>query len=238
MVLAFVVVVLVFTKACGNSDQYKALAAEAKSLREKVAKDSIERANERKQFITAKNEADGRRQLAEVEKSEADQKVSQQQRRIDQLTAIVRNAPATPPISGILVSAEYKAACDSLPNQIDKLNIALAEKDSAINDWSDILAYEVQIRDEEIFKEMQYSDSLKADFNRQTALLKTTLSTLRPRGKLLAGAGVIGNQTTFLSGAKVAIAYQTKTGKQYQAEAMIVRGEVYYGAGVMIQLFK
>jgi hypothetical protein len=237
------VVILMFVKPCGKAkqlDAYGQLQEKTKSLEAKVKADSIIRAAERQAFAKEKQETEGKRLLAETEKTESDKKVQQQQKTIDRLAGIVRssNNSSNSSNNSVSVTTEYKRACDSLPAEIDKLNIALANKDSAINEWSSILAYEIQIRDEEIYREMNYSDSLKADFNRQTTLLKSALKIAKPRGRFLAGAGVLGNHTTFLSGAKIALAYQSKGGKQYQGEAMIIRGEAYYGGTVLITLFK
>jgi hypothetical protein len=159
------------------------------------------------------------------------------------LVAVIRSTPEIPDSSFVLVSPDYKAACDSLPAQIDILNLALADKDSAINEWSDILAYEIQLRDEEIYKEMNYSDSLKADFNRQTALLKQALKTGKPRGRLLGGISILGNENQFLSGAGVVLAYQTRGGKQYQVSPKFIKtpggnAELYYEGTVLFTIFK
>jgi hypothetical protein len=246
--LLIMVALLFFTRGCsGNEaiDKYKALTAENKRLIDKVNQDSVIRAEERKAFAREKQETEGKRELAVIEKTEADKKVQQQQKTIDRLADIVRReSNSTPPIDPnntdtlTLVTLEYKRSCDSLPAEIDKLNFALADKDSAIKEWSEILAYEVQIRDQEIYKEMNYSDSLKADFNRQTALLKSALKLGKPRGRFLAGAGVIGNQAQPVSGASVKFAYLTKGGKMYQVSPQILQGELYYEGSILITLFK
>jgi hypothetical protein len=247
-VLLITVALLFFFRSCGGReaiDKYKALQAENKKLIDKVNQDSVTRAEERKAFVKEKLETEGKRELAVIEKTEADKKVQQQQKTIDRLAGIVRNELVlrgsfndTAAIHYSVVSTAYKAACDSLPAEIDKLNFALADKDSAIKEWSEILAYEVQIRDQEIYREMNYSDSLKADFNRQTVLLKSALKLAKPRGRFLAGAGIIGNQAQPLSGASIKFAYLTKGGKMYQVSPQILQGELYYEGSVLITLFK
>jgi hypothetical protein len=238
-------VAFLLIKPCNKSaDRFAVLQQQNKDLQAKVKADSLERAEERKAFSKVKQDAEGRRELAIVEKQEADKKVQQQQKIIDRLAGIVRNAPVViEPANSVLVSKDYKAACDSLPAQIDILNDALADKDSAINEWSDILAYEIQLRDEEIYKEMNYSDSLKADFNRQTALLKQALKTGKPRGRLLGGISVLGNENQFLSGAGVVLAYQTRGGKQYQVSPKFIKvpggnAQAYYEGTVLFTIFK
>jgi hypothetical protein len=237
-------VAFLLIKPCNKSaDRFAVLQQQNKDLQAKVKADSLERAEERKAFSKVKQDAEGRRELAIVEKQEADKKVQQQQRTIDKLVAVIRSTPEIPDSSFVLVSPDYKAACDSLPAQIDILNLALADKDSAINEWSDILAYEIQLRDEEIYKEMNYSDSLKADFNRQTALLKQALKTGKPRGRLLGGISILGNENQFLSGAGVVLAYQTRGGKQYQVSPKFIKtpggnAELYYEGTVLFTIFK
>jgi hypothetical protein len=236
---------IAFRQCKGEKDKNQVIAAAAKDLQAKVKADSLERAEERKAFARDKQDAEGRRELAVVEKQEADKKVQQQQKIIDKLVAVIRKEDVTDTDVGdmVQVSKQYKNACDSLPAQIDILNHALADKDSAINEWSDILAYEIQLRDEEIYKEMNYSDSLKADFNRQTALLKLALKTGKPRGRLLGGISVLGNENQFLSGAGVVLAYQTKGGKQYQVSPKFIKvpggnAQAYYEGTVLFTIFK
>jgi hypothetical protein len=239
-------VAFLLIKPCNKSaDRFAVLQQQNKDLQAKVKADSLERAEERKAFSKVKQDAEGRRELAVVEKQEADKKVQQQQKIIDKLVAVIRKEDVTDTDVGdmVQVSKQYKNACDSLPAQIDILNHALADKDSAINEWSDILAYEIQLRDEEIYKEMNYSDSLKADFNRQTALLKQALKTGKPRGRLLGGISVLGNENQFLSGAGVVLAYQTKGGKQYQLSPKFIKtpggnAELYYEGTVLFTIFK
>lgn len=251
--MTLLVFLLFFLYKCnGEKNKFQELAAQAKSLEAKVKADSIARNEERKAFQAEKKDAEGKRQLAEVEKGEADNKVKQQQKTIDRLAATVRRENifldtvtnwTVHESNSVTVSVQYKAACDSLPAEIDKLNVALADKDSAIDEWSSILAYEIQIRDEELFKEMNYSDSLKVDFVRQTKLLRSALQQGKPRGRLLGGISVLGNQNQFLSGAGVVMAYQTRGGKQYQISPKFIKvpgaeAEIYYEGTVLFTIFK
>lgn len=222
ILLAAVLLFLFFAlKDCkGRKDQYAAIQQAHNELQAKVRQDSINNARAHEQYEAKARDAKGLRQLAEREKTDADNKVATQQRTIDRLTAVIRNSSNNSNSSDLVqVTPTYKSACDSLPTKIDKLNAALVEKDSAINEWSDILGYEIQIRDEEIYRQMNYTDSLRADFNRQTALLKSAISQGKPRGRLLGGIGIMGNEQKILAGANIKLAYQTKTGKQYQISA-------------------
>lgn len=246
MIGVLIVFLIIALMRCnGQKNRNQELASAAKSLEQKVKADSIARNEEREAFQAEKKETEGRRQLAEVEKGEADNKVKQQQKTIDRLTGIVRNSVwvANSSEDFVTVTPEYKAACDSLPAEIDKLNVALAVKDSAIKGVIDLYDYEIQIRDEEVFKEMNYSDSLKADFVRQSQLLKSALNQGKPRGRLLGGISILGNQNQFLSGAGVVLAYQTKGGKQYQVSPKFIKvpgaeAEVYYEGTVLFTIFK
>jgi hypothetical protein len=259
LIVALLILLFIAFKQCkGTKDKHQALAAAAKSLEQKVRQDSIERAEERKAFVQEKQETEGRRLLAETEKSEADKVVQAQQKTIDRLAAAVRREganvitsiedvfvpdPNNPTQKYVMVPVGYAQACDSLPAEIDKLNLALADKDSAINEWSSILAYEVQIRDEEIWKEMNYSDSLLIAFHNQRALFNQAMKIGKPRGRLLGGISVLGNQNQFLSGAGVILAYQSKGGKQYQLSPKFIKvpggsAEVFYEGAVLMTIFK
>lgn len=241
-------VVLLFVKPCGREKllaENRYLKEQSKSLEAKVKADSIARNEERKAFVREKQETEGRRQLAIVEKTEADKKVQSQRKDIDRLIAAIRNNSGKPVDTAdmVIVSKKYKTACDSVPDKFQMYERALQDKDSAIAEWSDILAYEIQIRDEELFKEMNYSDSLKVNFVRQTQLLKSALKQGKPRGRVLGGISVLGNQNQFLSGAGVVLAYQTKGGKQYQLSPKFIKvpgaeAEVFYEGSVLFTIFK
>jgi Sec-independent protein translocase protein TatA len=232
--VAVIVAILVFFGPCGNkkiSQQYRNLQAENKALQEKVARDSIARNKER---VAEKDQLEKQRQetaAAIADKKAADRKLTETQGIVRRLSAQVLNRPGTTTVYDTAGCSELAVQAATLANQVDQYR---KEVDEAV----ELLNYEVLLRDSVIEKEVAYSDSLRADFNRQSALLKTALAAGKPRGKLLAGAGVIGNQTTFLSGAKVAMAYQTKGGKQYQAGGLLLNKTIYYEATVMVPLFK
>lgn len=235
-VLFVTVILLFFARGCGgNDDKIKALQAEAKALKEKVAQDSITRAHQR---IAENAQLAIQRQetaAAIADKKAADKKLTATQATVLELAHRLQR---------------YKNSGDTSTftarlNNCDTLAAKVIEQDGQINDYRqqadeavELLNYEVLLRDSVIEKEKSYSDSLRVDFNRQGQLLKTALAVGKPRGKFLAGAGVIGNQTTFLSGAKIAIAYQTKGGKQYQGGAILMGGTIWYEAGVLVTLFK
>lgn len=220
---AGLLIMFLFMRSCGGNDNADLKAELAVNKKEKQqARDSITLI--RTEYEADKKEWAGRAELATVEKQESDAAVQRQQNRINQLTAIIRSSGVTPPpVEGILVGASYKAACDSLPNEIDKLNRDLATKDSAISDWSDILAYEVQIRDSMIEKEQKHSTRLNDLYNRQNIIVEDALARARPRGRLLGGFGILGNREQFVAGASGKVGYQDKRGKVYLISGHVMK---------------
>jgi hypothetical protein len=74
--------------------------------------------------------------------------------------------------------------------------------------------------------------------------LKQALKIGKPRGRLLGGISILGNENQFLSGAGVVLAYQTKGGKQYQVSPKFIRApgqssaELYYEGTVLVTIFR
>lgn len=237
--------IIFLLKDCRGRKKYNAAIEKAnRDLLQKARQDSISNAQAQAEYQARAKDAEGRKLLAETEVQDANRAIGTQQRIIDRLAATIRNTPTDPPAAGIVVTRAYKDACDSLPAEIDKLNTVLVEKDSAISAWSDILAYEIQIRDEEIYRQMNYIDTLRIDFNRQTQLLRSSLQQGKPRGKLLGGLGVMGNEQKILAGANIKLAYQSRSGKQYQVSAHglqlpgMTGMQVVYEGAVLFTIFK
>lgn len=239
--------VLLFTFKQCNDEKNKAelIAKTGEALVQKVKTDSANIAQERKAFEAEKKELQGKADLSDIEVKEADNKVRQQQRTIDRLTTSIRNQPASIDTSNaVLVSSNYKQACDSLPAEIDLLKASIADKDNALVNRDQLHAQQLLLRNEQITREQAYSDSLRIDFNTQTSLLKSALKQAKPRGRLLVGIGIMGNEKQLLSGASVKGAYQSKGGKQYQLAAHAVKNPVnsntylYYEGSVFFSLFK
>lgn len=181
----------------------------------------------------------GMKDLYEVEKKEADNNQKLQQKTIDRLASVIRANTGKPIDSSfVLVSPDYKEACDSLPEEINKLNQVIAQKDTTINEWTDILAYEVQQRDSTIEALTGQIDKGRDLFAQQSKITEAALKAAKPRGRLLGGIGLIGNELNPLSGTKINLAYQSKGGKQYQIGGILMRGGVYYEATVLITLIK
>jgi len=244
-IVLLLVVLFAFKRCNDEKNKAEAIAKAGAALEQKVKSDSASIAQERERFEQEKRDWEGKDQLSALEIQEADGKVKQQQKTIDRLTSIIRNQPGSIDTSNaVLVSTDYKQACDSLPAEVDKLNTTITEKDNAIAHRDEVYATRLKIRDDQITREKKYSDSLRNDFNTQTALLKSALKQAEPRGSFLAGLGVMGNEKQMIAGASVKAAYQTKRGKQYQAAAHAVKNPVngatylYYEGSVLFKIFK
>lgn len=172
---------------------------------------------------------------------ETEKKLWESQGKIQQLTAIIRNDQFAHNLDSqyaVMVSPEFKQACDSLPDEIDKQNVVIADLQKNNEDLVDLMNYEIIYRDSLIEAGNTYRDSLRIDYNKQKGLLNEALKVGKPRGRLLGGVGLIGNELNPLSGTKINIAYQSKGGKQYQVGGILLRGQVYYEAGVLITLLR
>jgi hypothetical protein len=240
--VAVIWIILLLFGPCGNhkiNQEYKALKAEAKQLKDKVMADSAARERER---VSEKGQMDEQRrqtEAAKADKKAADFRLSQTQATVIQLASKLQPYRNQKPDSSFTtVHPDYVKNCDTLAAKVIEQDGQINAYKAEVDETMELLNYEVVLRDSVIEKEIAYSDSLRAAFNRQSGILENALTVGRPRGKLLAGAGVIGNQTTFLSGAKVSLAYQTKGGKQYQAGGLLIGNTIYYEATVMVPLFK
>lgn len=227
-----------FAKPCGKEKQlaqYKAMKQQYDSLQRVVDagvqtkaadhfRDSIQLIEARKQTTAAIED-----------KKASDKKLTAAQIKFNQFLEGYKNAK---PAHVDLVPEDSLKNCDSLAvaavNLSNEVNRYRKESDEAMN----LLNYEVVLRDSVIEAEKSYSQNLLGNFRALQRVADEALKAAKPRGRFLAGAGVIGNQQTFLSGAKIVGAYQTKGGKQYQAGAMIFNNTVYYEGTVLITLFK
>jgi hypothetical protein len=234
--LVITVILLLSVRGCGGrGEKLKAIAAENKLLKDRVEQDSITRATER---IAEKDQLDRQRKETEAAKEDvkADRKLSETQSWAVRMANQLRLQYKT--LKPDSAFTDYANNCDTLAAKVIEQDGQINAYKREVDETMELLNYEVVLRDSIIEKETEYSARLKADFNRQSRLLENALTIGRPRGKFLAGAGVIGNQTTFLSGAKIALAYQTKRGKQYLAGGLLMNKTIYYEATVMVPLFK
>lgn len=239
--LAVLIFALLFFKRCSDkkSEQLAAIKAQSVALQQKHLQDSISFTAQVARWQDSIRTADINSDLQVKVIKETENKLQASQSRVQQLTNIIRaDAGPTRADSGILVSAAYKAACDSLPGEIDKQNEVIAQLNKDNEGLVDLMNYEVVYRDSLIETGKEYIDSLRKDYNRQKSLTDQALKAAKPRGRLLGGIGLIGNELNPLSGTKINLAYQSKGGKQYQVGGILMRGGVYYEATVMITLIK
>lgn len=244
---AGILIAFIFLQQCNGrkqSDAFKLLQAQLNDTKKEKQKIAFSLDSIFKKHAADSATWAGEKQLAVIETKEADVKVKQQQKRIDQLIAVIRNEPEKPDSSTmVLVTPAFKEACDSLPNEIDKLNRAIAEKDTAINEWSGLLAHEVQERDNTIEALRVEVDKLDKLNKRTEIIASKAIALAEPRGRFMGGVSVMGNQQQFVTGAGPVFAYLTKGGKQYQAAAKFIKvpgseAEVYYEGSVLFTIFK
>jgi hypothetical protein len=230
---------LLFANPCnrGQSAELKSLSAKTDSLERELKLRDERYATIQKDY--AKDTAAARQQAQDAvnDVKAARKELQASKQTIYRLTARLEQSK-TDTSDIVSVSSNYIEDCDSLAlvavnqqTQIDGFTEEAAEAEK-------LLRYETELRDEQINREKKYSDSLRADLALQTAIAKRAIEIGNPRGKLLAGAGVLGNQVNPLSGTKIALAYQSKGGKQYQAGAVLLGGTVYWEGSVLIQMFK
>lgn len=238
--LILFIIILFFWKPCNKPGENVAqLKSENQQLKKEILRLDDTLLSIAKDHLSDINRWQGMKDLYEVEKKEADNNQKLQQRTIDRLAATIRNNTGKPVDSSfVLVSPDFKEACDSLPGEIYKLNQTIAEKDTAINEWTEILSYEVQQRDSTIEALSGQIDKGRELFNKQNKIVEDALKAARPRGRLLGGVGLIGNETNPLGGTKINLAYQSKGGKQYQVGGILMRGGVWYEATVLVTLIK
>lgn len=237
--LILFIIILFFWKPCNkDAEQVAQLKAENKEVKKelKQKEDTIN-------AILAKHSRDsaewkGKEQLAFIERQEADVKFKQQQKTIDRLVTVIRVNTGRPIDSSfVLVSPEFKEACEDMPRAIEELNKVIAEKDTAISEWTNILAYEVQQRDSTI-EALGVQIGRVMELNeRQNKIAEDALKAAKRRGMFLVGAGNL-----FLPGdtfnPHIAAAYQNKDGKQFQGKVGIVNGKQYYEGTALIPLFR
>lgn len=234
IIVAFALLLLF--RQCGGSDNE--LRDRLKALEQQHRQDSISYARERSRLQDSIDRAAQERQLQVAVLKEQDKKLAQSETTINRLISIIRNAPTNPDSSFVLVSKDYKDACDSLPGEIEKAKLIIAEKDTAINGVISLMDYEIRLRDSVIEKDKQYIGELNGTITEQRGLIEAALRAGKQRGRLLGGVGIMGNQIDILYGTSVKLAYQSKKGKQYQVAMHITKPGLYYEVGVLVPIIK
>lgn len=239
--LGVVLFILFLFKRCGDkkSAQLAAIKAQSVALQQKHLQDSISFTAQVARWQDSIRTADINSQLQAGVIKETEKKLQASQSDINRLTSIIRSRQVILDSSlAILVSPLYKSVCDSLPFHIDILNQNIAQLHKDNEGLVDLMNYEVVYRDSLIEAGNEYTDRLRGFYNAQARLLTAALNQAKPRGRLLGGIGLIGNELNPLSGTKINLAYQSKGGKQYQVGGILMRGGVYYEATVLITLIK
>jgi hypothetical protein len=238
--LTTIVVVILLFKRCNDNKgaQLAAIKKQSDSLHARHIQDSLDRlaSVSRWQDSIYRAGVNSDLQAKVIQQTESMLKASQN--KIAQLIKIIRADHGPVDSSFVLVSPAYKDACDSLPSKIDSQNVAIAALKDQNDALNELFNYEIIYRDSLIESANEEHIKLNRQYNEQRALFNQAMKAGKPRGKVLAGAGVIGNQVNPLSGAKIAIGYQTKGGKQYQVGGVLIGGTVYYEGTVLIQVFK
>lgn len=235
-VIIFLIIVLVDCNG-RNRRLEKVIAANAKLNQQRTA-DSINHLTERSRWQDSISHAALNSDLQVNVIKETEKKLQASQQSINRLTAIIRRQPGPVDSSFVLVSPAYKDACDSLPDKIDSQNMVIADLKQDNEDLVDLMNYEVVLRDSLIEVEQEQIGKLNNTIAGKNKIIEDALKAGKPRGRLLGGVGLIGNQTNPLGGTKVNIAYQSKGGKQYTIGGIIMQGGVWYEAGVFITLVK
>lgn len=238
--LAVLIFALLFFKRCSDkkSAQLAAIKAESVALQQKHLQDSISFTEQVARWQDSIRTADINSDLQVKVIKETEKKLQASQSDIKRLTAIIKSKPRPVDSSFVLVPPEYKDACDSMPGKFDAQNVIIADLKKDNEGLVDLMNYEVVYRDSLIETGKEYIDSLRKDYNRQKSLTDQALKAAKPRGRVLGGIGLIGNELNPLSGTKINLAYQSKGGKQYQVGGILMRGGVYYEATVLIALIK
>lgn len=243
--LAALIVLFLLFKKCDNkkADRIAALEKKGAERDKKHQSDSIEFARKEQRWQDSIARADINSDLQVKVIKETEKKLAASQNDVNRLTAIVRTKPRPVDSSFVLVPPEYKEACDSLPGKIDQQNIVIADLQKNNESLVELTNYETSYRDSLIEDQNKHIDSLKKDYREQKADLKASLKLAEPRGRLLGGISILGNQNQFLSGAGVVLAYQSKGGKQYQVSPKFIKvpgaeAEVYYEGTVLFTIFK
>lgn len=234
-----ILVAILFSRSCnGGNGKLDALKEQNKILQAKYDRDSITHAATRARWHDSISNAALNSDLQAKVIKEAEKKLQASQADINRLSAIIKAKPRPVDSSFVLVAPEYKDACDSMPGRIEAQNLVIASLHENNEGLVDLMNYEIVYRDSLIEADTENRKRIAGFFKQQTAILEDALKAGKPRGRLLGGVGLIGNEINFLSGTKINLAYQSKGGKQYQVGGMIFKGGVYYEASVLITLIK
>lgn len=238
--IIFLIVLVI--KPCGKEkalSQYRELKHERDSLKNVIAGIQKSSADQRKTDSANLSEANKKAEAAASKTRAAESRLSVTQGKLNDLVAR-HNALSNQPVDSSFVSVPvgYKENCEEMAAFIPGLQAEINTYKETVAESEKLLQYEKQVSNDALEGEKKRFDSLMSAAKAQSATLDKAISAAKPRGRFLAGAGILGNQTQFISGAKIALAYQTRGGKQYQAGAAVIHKEIVYEGTVLITLFK
>lgn len=235
--LAIAIIVLLMDCRGRNRAMERVQAAQIKSeeLRKKDSADFI--AKERRWQDSIHNAGINSDLQVKVIK-ETEKKLQASQTAVNRLTAIIRSEPDKPDtLKGVLVSADYKEACDSLPDKIDSQNAVIADLKQDNEGLIDLMNYEVVYRDSLIEVEQQQVSQLNLTIAGKNKIIEDAIKAGRPRGRFLVGAGNLFLPDRIFN-PHFAAAYQAKNGKQFQGKVGLVNAQQYYEGSVLFTIFK
>jgi hypothetical protein len=243
-IAVLVIFALLLLKECHSRNKRldKAIAANVKLEQQRKA-DSAEFIKKESRWQDSIRNADLNSDLQVKVIKETEKKLSASQQSVNRLTTIIRNAPTKPDSSFVLVSPQYKDACDSLPAKIDSQNLVIASLKEGNDHLNELMNYETVYRDSLIDVEQEQVKGLNKTIEGKNKIIEAMRDAAKPRGRLLGGISILGNENQFLSGAGVVLAYQTKGGKQYQLSPKFIKvpgqsAELYYEGTVLFAIFK
>lgn len=245
LIIVLVIFAIILLMKCNGANKRleKVQAAQLKS-EEARKQDSAEYIKKEARWQDSIHKADLNSDLQVKVIKETEKKLAASQWSVNRLTAIIRSAPTKPDSSFVLVSPEYKDACDSLPDKIDSQNAVIAALQENNEGLVDLMNYETVYRDSLIEVEQQQVKKLNSAIAGKNKLIKDALKAAEPKGMFLIGVGIMGNEKKFLGGASLKAAYLTKGGKMYQYSPHVlnlpgmVSPAVYHEASIFIRPFK
>lgn len=245
MIGVLTVFLIIALMKCNGSNKklQKAMAANAK-LDEQKRKDSVDYIQKESRWQDSIHNAAINSDLQVKVIKETEKKLAASQSSVNRLTAIIRNAPTKPDSSFVLVSPDYKDACDSLPNKIDSQNVVIASLKENNDGLVDLMNYETVYRDSLIEVEQEQVRNLNKTIAGKDKIISETQKAAEPKGMFLIGVGIMGNQDKFLGGGSLKFSYLTKNGKMYQYSPHVLQlpgmpnPAVFHEASLFIRPFK
>lgn len=245
LIIVLVIFAIIMLMKCNATNKQLSKAAAAQLKSEEARKlDSAEYIKKEQRWQDSIHNADLNSDLQVKVIKETEKKLQASQTAVNRLTAIIRSAPEKPDSSFVLVSPEFKNACDSIPNKIDSQNAVIAALHDNNEGLVDLMNYEVIYRDSLIEVEQEQVKKLNNTITGKNKIIDDALKAGKPRGMFLLGVGILGNEKKFLGGASIKAAYLTKGGKMYMYSPHVMQlpgmgsPAVFHEASIFIRPFK